>query len=148
MNIYFLVGLPGSGKSHYLSHCERNQTLDDVSQLDFPLQQIEKKIQNENTLYLGDVNFSEKSVLENAEKMIKTMVEKTGKKAIFHYILFKCSPEQARINVVKRNDGRKVEGSIRRFAKVIEETQEFIALNKPNHTWVITPQINVQNIKL
>lgn len=103
--IYLIIGLPGSGKTHYANTVLRHLPLvDDISYI--------KQLPLTGDFVLTDVNFCDHSVLETAETLLKQKYPD----AEIHRIYFENDAYKARRNVERRNDGRNVEGTIRRFA--------------------------------
>ena len=118
-NIYLLIGIPGSGKSHWLEDKKQsnNCVLDDISQLMNPLVLLDKAI-NDNSIkniYIADVNFLELQVLKKAQQMIEEKLMNKNHK--IEYVLFKSNKEISEHNVKLRNDGRNVSATIQRFHK-------------------------------
>jgi hypothetical protein len=128
--ITFLIGLPGSGKSYWIKkHKECNviknnenyenniHYLDDISQTDAKLEHLKTILKNPNQeLYISDVNFLEIDLIEKA----KTKIQELSLSPIeFKQILFVGDYVTCQKNVAFRNDGRLVEGTLKRFAENI-----------------------------
>lgn len=114
---YLLIGIPGAGKSHWLKmkNAISDCVLDDISQLDKPFDLLDSAINDKNieNIYIADVNFLDVYVLKKAEQIIK---EKLGNQSYsINYVILKATKEIAEHNVILRNDGRKVQGTIQRF---------------------------------
>lgn len=118
-NIYLLIGIPGSGKSYWLNtkKAQNDYVLDDISQLKNPLDLLENAIKDTQVknIYISDVNFLELAILKKAESMITNNLG--NQPYTMNYIVFKSDKEISEHNVVLRNDGRKVQGTIQRFYK-------------------------------
>lgn len=127
-NIYLLIGIPGAGKTHWLQdkNLSQNCVLDDMSQLDNPLKLLDEAIRNPQikNIYIADVNFLELSVLKKAESIIKN--DMGNQQYNMNYIVFKSNKQISEHNVILRNDGRKVSGTIQRFYKKYEEIINFL----------------------
>lgn len=114
--IYFIIGIPGSGKSYWLNQQSTDNRIifDDISQLKDPLLNLEKSLkENYKNIYIADVNFLEIKTLKNAEEIIKNFLG--NQKYEFKYVVFKSNMEISKHNVMLRNDGRNVEQTIKRF---------------------------------
>lgn len=106
-NIYLIIGLPGSGKTHYANTVLRHLPLvDDIYYI--------KQLPLSGDFVLTDVNFCNEDVLNTAI----TLLNKKYPKAKIHRIYFENDADKARHNVERRNDGRNVEGTILRFAPI------------------------------
>ncbi len=110
MKIILVVGLPGSGKTH-LAHSlvdkhEHMSIVDDITTLD--------QLPESGDIVITDVNFCDGNILEKA---IVIFHEKYDNAKIFT-VYFENDPDAARRNVAYRDDGRNVEGTIRRFEKI------------------------------
>lgn len=104
---FLIIGLPGSGKTHYA-----NTSLKDVPLVDdiVSINQLSQVTQ----IAITDVNFCDATVLEKAE----TILADYYGHAIFYHIYFENDARKARMNVLRRNDERNVEGTIARFEKI------------------------------
>lgn len=127
-NIYLLIGIPGSGKSHWLKTKEdiKSCVLDDISQLNNPLDLLQDAINNKNikSIYISDVNFLDLSILKKAESMIENYFN--HQPYSMNYVIFKSTKEISEHNVVLRNDGRKVQGTIQRFYKHYAQITDYL----------------------
>lgn len=127
-NIYLLIGIPGSGKSHWLKTklSENNCVLDDISQLNNPLDLLNESIKNPKIkdIYISDVNFLDISVLKKAEGMIINYLG--NQQYTMNYVIFKSTKEISEHNVVLRNDGRKVQATIQRFYKNYSQIIDYL----------------------
>lgn len=104
------IGLPGSGKT-YCANKFCDVVVDDITDLDQLPSDEELGISD---LGITDVNFCDEFILGRAHKKLKEIYPT---RAIYlHY--FENDPEQCRANVVHRNDGRNVEGTINRFSEI------------------------------
>lgn len=105
--IYLIIGLPGSGKTHYANTVLRHLPLvDDISYI--------KQLPISGDFVLTDINFCNAEVLSTAESLLQQKYPG----ATICKIFFENDAEKARANVSRRNDGRNVEGTIRRFAPI------------------------------
>ena len=115
MKVFGIVGLPGSGKTHYAktmsSHLEGIVILiDDIERLE--------QLPEKNTfdiLIITDVQFCIKSIREKANDYI---IKKYG--IGIEFIFFENNPSACSPNVRFRNDGRKVEYLIHDMSKKYE----------------------------
>jgi hypothetical protein len=114
--IILFIGLPGSGKTH-VSGRMCSEIFDDIIDLDLLPQQIEV----DSILGICDVNFCDDKILSNAVAFFKDKYPHSRVKK--HY--FENAPDKCRANVVHRNDGRNVEGTIKRFEKIYNPPQGF-----------------------
>jgi len=125
--IYFIIGIPGSGKSYWLNQQNKEKSIifDDISQMENPLIQLENAIKSEyNHIYIADVNFLEIKTLKNAEKIVEKF--SGNKKTKFTYIIFKSDLEISKHNVKLRNDGRNVEQTIKRFYQSYDTVVDYL----------------------
>lgn len=109
-SITLIVGLPGSGKTFLANQLSTPSTviIDDIISID----QLPEDC---GDLIITDVNFCDSTILEKAK------VELLKKYGIWTHIevhYFECDADAARRNIEYRNDGRNVEGTIRRFEKI------------------------------
>lgn len=111
-DIELWVGLPGSGKTYHAKKlCDI--VVDDIaelSQLPSP-EEIKGK-----RLGITDVNFCDRRILHKAI----TELFRIYPGAIIGIHYFENDAEKCRANVAHRNDGRNVEGTIRRFEKIYD----------------------------
>lgn len=107
--ITFIVGMPGSGKTHLATTIADNNCIlvDDIT----GLEQLPEQLFT--SLIVIDVNFCDKDILAKA---ISTLSKKYNTNSI-KIIYFENDGAKCRQNVKYRNDGRLVEGTIRRFEK-------------------------------
>ena len=108
MKIILIVGLPGSGKS-YLANLlakddENSVIIDDISDT----AQLPKLA---NLLIITDVNFCQDSVRDLAIHILNKIYPHVS----IEWVFFENNSAACRLNVAHRNDGRYVEGTIRRF---------------------------------
>jgi hypothetical protein len=117
VDIFLIIGLPGSGKTHYANTVLRHLPLvDDISYI--------KQLPLTGDFVLTDVNFCDHKVLEMAESLLK----KKYPDASIHRIYFENDPDKARANVDRRNDGRRVNGTINRFAPIYRPPSDAIKI--------------------
>jgi hypothetical protein len=114
-----VAGLPGSGKTFYAENLQKripNSILfDDVKIED--IEKIKEASDNFSTIILTDPWFCDAACRRRAEKKLK---ETLGENIIIEWVFFKNDLAQCRENVKIRNDGREVNGSLRRFSKIYE----------------------------
>lgn len=106
--IVLVIGLPGSGKTHYLSSLSDDQWL----KIDDPMENITLPISEKN-IAIADVNFIFPDVLEKAKQKL---VDFYGD-VVIDYVYFENNPDKCLNNAKHRNDGRKVENFIKSFHK-------------------------------
>lgn len=111
MNITFIVGLPGSGKSYLAKKIKTNSCIiDDPKSLDkdiFPYLNMKKD------LIIIDANFCFTELLERAIMVLKNKIEETVE---INIIYFKNDPKQC----IKNVERRKENGDIRDVISSIE----------------------------
>lgn len=127
MLIKLIIGLPGSGKSYFLNEFLDDSwtKIDDPKTTDDPLKDFPLNI---DKLAVVDPWFCNKTVLKSA---IETLLIRYPN-AEFDYVYFKNEPEQCKINVSIRNDGRKVNGFIDMFSKLYEPPDTAIGVYNGN----------------
>lgn len=104
--ITLIIGLPGSGKT-YLASKMTGYIIDDIKS-------ITQLINTSQDIVISDVNFCDDKILQKSISML-------GKRYPTHTIsciYFENNPEKCRQNVIYRNDGRNVEGTIARFTPI------------------------------
>lgn len=108
-----MSGLPGSGKSYLakiLAEKHNGYLIDDPTDIDSELSKIP---QNKNLIFITDPFFCLEEIQKLAEEKLYGWFPWCG----ITWIALDNNPQQCRMNVAARNDGRPVEGSIRRFSK-------------------------------
>ena len=109
-DIILWVGLPGSGKTyHATKHCDI--IVDDITDLN---QLPEDDELGQSKLGITDVNFCDSNILNKAISILKTKYPR--RTIIVRY--FENDANKCRANVDYRDDGRNVEGTIRRFENI------------------------------
>jgi hypothetical protein len=117
MKCIIMAGAPGSGKSHLgLKMAEADPSVfffDDASMPKRDLTLLIKKLKEDTgTLIIADTFLCEPDQRESALDFIHYYNED----AEIEWIYFENNPEKCRRNVELRDDGRDVEGSIKRFS--------------------------------
>ena len=110
MKITLIIGLPGSGKTFLakkLGQEDGTIVIDDIVG-------IEQLPDNAQNLIITDVNFCDETILHRALHKLYQKYRNPDIRCIY----FENNPEKCRRNVLYRNDGRNVEGTIERFTKV------------------------------
>lgn len=108
VKITLIIGLPGSGKTMLGNRLSKERGvpfIDDITDLD----QLPS-----GDCIIADVNFCDNEILREAMRILHSMYDELQLELIY----FANEPEQARANVIRRADGREVEGTIRRFTAV------------------------------
>lgn len=106
MKITLIIGLPGSGKT-YLAYTICDVVIDDITSL----AQLPADV---DEFVITDVNFCDASMINRAENILYRWHADVEIERIY----FENDSTKARKNVEYRNDGRKVEGTIRRFERI------------------------------
>lgn len=115
--IHLIIGLPGSGKTYYANkHFKDVPIVDDITDL--------CQLPTVQEFVITDVNFCDRLTLENARNVLTKLYGDVK----FNHIYFENDPEKARKNVKRRNDGRYVEGTIRRFAPVYNPPEDALEI--------------------
>lgn len=112
IEISFIIGLPGSGKSHFARTNFNCKIIDDITSID----QLPEAAED---MVIIDVNFCDENVIEKAIDMIEEKYKNT-ETFLFKKYYFENNPDASRENVAYRNDGRNVEGTIKRFEKTYD----------------------------
>lgn len=111
-------GMPGSGKSYMAKllrekwggHLIDDPTTDNRNAIDAELDEIPAGC---DLIFITDPFFC----LQYVQKLAEEKLCGRFPGCSIAWIFLDNNPEQCRMNVARRNDGRKVEGSIRRFSK-------------------------------
>jgi len=115
--IYLIIGLPGSGKTHYANTVLRHLPLvDDISYI--------KQLPIEGDFVLTDVNFCNKETLDTAVFLLKQKYPNADIRKVY----FENDADKARHNVSRRNDGRNVEGTILRFTPIYKPPHDALKI--------------------
>lgn len=104
--ITLIVGLPGSGKTHYARNVLQSPVIDDINSIE--------QLPVSGDFAIIDVNFCDANIMRKAKDFLMTKYDNVE----FVEIYFENDPEKARANVIRRNDGRNVEGTIKRFTAI------------------------------
>lgn len=108
--ITLLIGLPGSGKSDYIS---KNFTQGEYTVVDDPRKSVDIPLVFDNHLIIADCHLCR----EQSMTGFKSFAEKNFPNIPINYIYFENNPEQCLKNAAFRNDGRIVEPTIRHMSK-------------------------------
>ena len=119
-NILLFVGLPGSGKTH-LANKICDIVVDDITDLS---QLPTYEDFGYYVLGVTDVNFCDELILEKAINTLKSKYENHS----IGIVYFENDPDKCRKNVEYRNDGRNVEGTIRRFKNIYHPPEHAIKI--------------------
>jgi hypothetical protein len=122
MKITFLVGLPGSGKTHYGNQiCDSGVGvyLDDISVMDDPLDSI-KTYMGWPHILISDVFLCREQEREKAVRTVQKIAAAEGCEYDLEWVFFENNPDQCLKNVAhraKQGDTRPVAGLIRDLTK-------------------------------
>lgn len=110
MNILLIIGLPGSGKSHFCKKLPSDvfYVLDDLQILDGLPEANEQRI-----LVIASPNFCYPGVLRGAKRYLRGRYSGCSIQCIY----FENDPDKCLSNVKHRNDGRQVEQGIKLMSK-------------------------------
>ena len=112
MKVVFVVGLPGSGKTTFLNTVIADDAfiIDDIESVN----QTPEDSDCINIIFISDVHFCNSLILEYAIETLRFKYDP------FEYdiIYFENDPEKCLKNVKHRNDGRKVEYTIRELSRI------------------------------
>jgi energy-coupling factor transporter ATP-binding protein EcfA2 len=113
--IILIVGLPGSGKT-YLARTLNHVVIDDITSLN--------EIPKYGNFVITDVNFCDEIILKRAIDYFKVNYPNHEIQVLY----FENNSVKARANVEYRDDGRIVEGTIRRFEKIYNPPKNAIPI--------------------
>jgi predicted kinase len=122
VKIVFVVGLPGSGKTHLAKQMSETQglvLLDDLNSLD----NLFGVLASQDSCVITDPNLCDPSIRAKAVQVIKSKFDDVQ----LEWIFFENSPEKCRKNIQYRNDGRNVEATLLRFTKVYDIPEGHVA---------------------
>lgn len=119
--IILIIGLPGSGKTEYARTL--NIPVIDDPEVNYPTQRemlirVKELLSDNLKICITTPSLCNTYIRKGAEKLL---TKKT--KAKISFIFFANDPEQCRINVAARNDGRKVEEYISRLTETYNPPQ-------------------------
>lgn len=144
MNIYLLIGLPGSGKTTWLKNAI-GIVFDDISQMKNGLSDLQKAIEDnkKKDIFIADVNFCNLDTLQLAMYKIQSFSKDTIN---FKYVIFEADKEILYNNVKYRNDGRLVSATIENMSKRISMVNDFLKnmQNKNNIIVINTPKMRIK----
>ena len=113
--IICIVGLPGSGKTHYANQeCSKTGgiVIDDISGLG----QLKSAFVDNEYIYITDPHFCISQLRDNAAKMILSL----GENIEIKWVYFENSVEKCLNNVKHRKDSRSVEPTIMIYTKIYD----------------------------
>lgn len=116
--IELYIGLPGSGKT-YMANLLSNIIVDDITDI---AQLPSPDELGDLSLGITDVNFCDSKILSRATQILEKRYEVSS---IKNYYFENC-PDKCRANVITRNDGRNVEGTIVRFTPIYSPPENAI----------------------
>lgn len=105
--IKLVVGLPGAGKSFYLTTLVGYDIVDDITDLS----QIKL---TSDFIAISDVNFCDKRILKNAIAILGEILPEH----VIEVEYFSNNKKKSIENVARRNDGRNVIPTIERFCDI------------------------------
>lgn len=123
MAITFLIGLPCSGKSTYLSHLRDAEIIDDPTSYDEVIKTIENT--KSKDIWISDAHFCNSKILDLADTKL---LERFWTKHNFDRIYFENNPSKCLDNLrlrVSTDDNRKVENFIKSYSKIYEPNKWF-----------------------
>lgn len=113
MHFILVAGNCGSGKSYLAKLLQKKwggYLIDDPKDIDRELDDIPNEY---DLIFITDPFFCLRHIQELAEKKLYERFPD----CVISWVFLANNAEQCRINVAARNDGRQVEGSIRRFSR-------------------------------
>jgi hypothetical protein len=113
MKIIAVIGLPGSGKSHYLDKFKNNP---DYLIIDDPKNISEIPLDISKNILIADCHLCRTTVRDSFKNIITKLLPNHSIEIVF----FENNPTQCLKNVEYRNDGRKVEATIIQYSKKYE----------------------------
>jgi len=114
-----VVGLPGSGKTHYANQeCSKTGgiVIDDITSFN----QLKSAFVDNEYIYITDPHFCIPQLRYNAEKMISSL----GKNIEIKWIYFENSAEKCLKNIKHRKDNRSVEPTIMIYTKIYDPPKD------------------------
>jgi hypothetical protein len=106
MKVTCVVGLPGSGKTHWAQAQPHSHVCDDPKHVS-ELPSVDWLIQNNQDLIITDPWFCDGEVRHSCESHIKRLYGVPP-----DWVFFENDPEQCMMNVLLRQDGRQVRSMI------------------------------------
>lgn len=106
--IHLIIGLPGSGKTHYAK-----TVLGHLPLVDDPKTMLDLLV-DADEFVIADCNLCDSLVRTKAVKTIGLLFLDCE----IRFVYFENDPVKAKANVERRNDGRNVVGTIERFTKM------------------------------
>lgn len=127
MKVIFVVGLPGSGKTHLAKELAKNgyELFDDVG-TETAKEDVINCLKDGKDCIIVDPHFCSIGAREAAQKIAEKF------SADINWIFFENNPEACLKNIMLRDDGRKVENFIKSLSKVysIPEKEKAIPVYK------------------
>ena len=123
--VVLVAGLPGSGKTHYALECLKDKEgllIDDIKDI-FILKDV---LEHNRVVYITDPHFCLGGVREKAERLINSLA-----KVQVEWVFFENNPDKCKRNVEYRDDGRKVDATLRHLSKHYKPPENALTIWQP-----------------
>lgn len=134
IQIYLIGGLPGAGKSTYANELSESITnsflTSDPMRLDSLLMDLNHVKNNKISNWI--IESPHLSTKEAQLSMISFLNNNLNEHKL-NWIIFENNPEQCRLNVAHRNDGRVVDATIKMYSKEYNIPEGALILPVANH---------------